>query len=90
MTRKIYAVKLADGKEVARKEIGTARFYAGNTISARKYNELKLKLFKAYNIKSGETVALVTADGLRDSFGGYPAVNYVRFERYMWGRCTND
>ena len=90
MTRKIYAVKIANGKEIDRKEIGTARFYAGNTISARKYNELKMKLFKAYNIKSGETVALVTADGLRDSFGGYPAVNYVRFERYMRGRCAND
>ena len=82
MTRQIYAVKIAGGKEVARKEIGRARFYAGNTISADKYNELKMKLFKTYNIKSGETVALVTADNLRDSFGGYPAVNYVRFERY--------
>ena len=85
MTRKIYAVKIVNGKKIDRKEIGTARFYAGNTISARKYNELKLKLFNAYKLRSGETVALVTADGLRDSFGGYPAVNYVKFER-----CTND
>ena len=85
MTRKIYAVKIANGKEVDRKEIGTARFYAGNTISAQKYNELKRWLFKAYNIKSGETVVMMTGDNLRDSFGGYPAVGYVRFER-----CAND
>ena len=81
MTRQIYAVKIAGGKEVARKEIGTARFYAGNTISARKYNELKLNLFKAYKLRSGETVVMITDDDFKDSFGGYPAVNYVKFER---------
>lgn len=85
MIRIIYAVKIANGKEVSRKEIGTARFYAGNTISAQKYNVLKRWLFKAYNIKSGETVVMMTGDNLQDSFGGYPATGFVRFER-----CTND
>ena len=81
MTRKIFAVKIANGKEVDRKEIGTARMYSDRTISARKYNELKLILFKAYKIRSGETVIMITDDGFQDSFGGYPAVNYVKFER---------
>lgn len=77
--KKIYAVKIANGKEVARKEIGAARIYDDNTISARKYNELKRSLFKAYNIKNGVTVVMVTEDGLRDSFGGFPATGYVKF-----------
>ena len=85
MTRKFYAAKIVNGKEVDRKEIGTARMYAGNTISAQKYNELKRWLFKAYNIKSGETVVMMTGDNLQDSFGGYPATGFVRFER-----CAND
>ena len=81
MTRIIYAVKLADGKEVDRKKIGTARMNYDSTISARKYNELKLNLFKAYKLRSGETVVMITDDDFKDSFGGYPAVNYVKFER---------
>ena len=81
MTRKIYAVKIANGKEVDRKEIGTARMYYDRTISARKYNELKLNLFKAYKLRSGETVIMITDDGFKVSFGGYPAVNCVQFER---------
>ena len=85
MTRKIYAVKIVNGKEIDRKPIGTARMYYDRTISARKYNELKLKLFNAYKLRSGETVVMITDDGFQDSFGGYPAVNYVRFER-----CAND
>ena len=85
MTRKIYAVKIANGKEVDRKPIGTARMNYDRTISARKYNELKLRLFKAYKLRSGETVTMITDDGFQDGFGGYPAVNYVKFER-----CSND
>ena len=85
MIRIIYAVKIVNGKEVDRKEIGTARMCSDRTISARKYNELKLRLFKAYKLRSGETVIMITDDGFQDSFGGYPAVNYVKFER-----CTND
>lgn len=85
MTRKIYAVKIVNGKEIDRKEIGTARMNYDRTISARKYNELKLRLFKAHKLRSGETVVMITDDGFKDSFGGYPAVNYVKFER-----CTND
>lgn len=81
MTRKIYAVKIANRKEVDRKEIGTARMNYDRTISARKYNELKLRLFKAYKLRSGETVVMITDDDFKDSFGGYPAVNYVKFER---------
>lgn len=90
MTKKIYAIKVKDKRVVDQKVIGTARMYSDHTISARKYNELKLNLFKAYNkIKSGETVVMVTEDGLQDSFGGYPAVNYVWFGAYKW-RLAND
>ena len=85
MISKIYAIKFAGGKEVARKEIGTARMCSDRTISARKYNELKRSLFNAYNIKRGEVVVMMTDDRLQDSFGGYPATGFVRFVR-----CTND
>ena len=85
MTRKFYAVKIVNGNEVDRKEIGTARMNYDRTISARKYNELKLNLFKAYKIRSGETVVMITDDDFKDSFGGYPATGFVRFER-----CAND
>lgn len=78
--KKIYAVKIANDKEVVRKEIGAARIYDDNTISARKYNELKRSLFNAFKkIHGGVTVVMVTEDGLRDSFGGFPATGYVKF-----------
>lgn len=46
MTRKFYAAKIVNGNEVDLKEIGTARMNYDRTISARKYNELKLNFLR--------------------------------------------
>ena len=78
--QKIFATKISNGNEVARVEIGVAILDEGR-VSARKYNELKRAANKAItNVGKGQYIRIVTADGRRDTFGGYPAETFVRFE----------
>lgn len=52
-----------------------------NRMSADRYNRLKLQMNKAVKpAGKGYSWRLETAEGLRDTFGGYPAFTYVRFE----------
>lgn len=75
---KMYAIFYKNGsKETRTEEIGTARLDEGR-ISERKYNELKRAAMKL--AKSGERISITTEDGRKDTFGGYPAFTYVRFE----------
>lgn len=79
--KKIFAVKIDyNGKEIARKEIGKARM-TDNWISANKYNQLKRELFNAFKNTKKANVYMMTEDGLKDTFGGYPAIGGVTFER---------
>ena len=79
--KKIYAVMIENGKEVARKEIGAARFSENNTISARKYSELRRNLIKAFkNIKSQSYVDMITEDGLKCTNGVNRTYGYMKFE----------
>jgi hypothetical protein len=81
--QKIYAVQVKNGVgEIARKEIGVAVLDEGR-ISAAKYNELKraaLKAFPRDETRGSWCVSIVTEDGRKDTFGGYPADVNVMFE----------
>lgn len=77
--QKIYAIRMKGNVEIDREEIGVVVLDA-SSVSARKYNELKRKLLKAYPSKKGHHIIMLTEDGRKDQFGGYPAENFVRFE----------
>ena len=68
--------------EVSRQQIGVA-ILDESRVSARKYNELKRAAMKAYPTSKGNHhMGIVTEDGRKDKFGGYPAfAPYVRFEK---------
>ncbi len=52
-----------------------------NRMSADRYNLLKRQMWKTVGQASkGFYWALETTEGLRDTFGGYPAHGFVRFE----------
>jgi hypothetical protein len=51
-----------------------------NTISAYKYNDLKRSAMKRLPLRKHEVLNIVTEDGKKDTFGGYPAETNVRFE----------
>ena len=69
----IYAEKRKNGVVLKRVEIGKA-ILNNDCVSARKYNELKRKLLKT------DCLYMVTETGLKDSFGGYPALHNVIFK----------
>ena len=51
-------------------------------MSVERYNKLKRQMWKAVSTaKKGHCWRLETGDGLRDTFGGYPAFTYVRFAK---------
>lgn len=75
---KFYAVKIKNGKEVDRVEVGTARVDPENVrISAEKYDGFKRAARKLIHANKGEYVRLVTEDGKIDTFGGYPASGFL-------------
>lgn len=75
---KFYAVKIKNGKEVDRVEVGTARVDPDNVrISAEKYDGFKRTARKLLQANKGEYVRLVTEDGKTDTFGGYPASGFL-------------
>ena len=78
--QKMYAVTYGrDGMEIRREQIGVSILDDEGRVSARVYNGLKRKALKLQT-KKGQTMNIVTEDGRRDSFGGYPAdVPYIRF-----------
>lgn len=78
---KMYAIVIREGKEIHRAEIGTARLDDG-IISARKYDSLKKAAWKCFPDlkKRGDYISIVTESGKKDTFGGYPAANNVKFE----------
>ena len=59
--------------ETKRVDLGQATFDEDNSISLSKYDELKRKVFKEFRSYQGYYIKLETADGLVDTFGGYPA-----------------
>jgi hypothetical protein len=76
---KIYTELIKGNEVLERKEIGTAKLDEGR-LSARKYNELKRALMKECTKKPKNcTWKMVTENGLKDTFGGYPANTFVRF-----------
>lgn len=80
MVTKIYAQIIKSNQILHSQQIGTA-VLDENRVSAEKYNALKKAAFKAFpNIKKGCYMSLVTDSGLKDTFGGYPANSFVRFE----------
>lgn len=80
MRTTVLAERIRNGKVIEIKEIGNAILDEGR-ISARKYNELKKKaLIGIAPRRKGEYVRIVTENGLKDTFGGYPADTYVKFE----------
>lgn len=75
---KFYAVKIKNGKEVDRAEVGTARVDPENVrMSAEKYDGFKRTARKLLQANRGEYVRLVTEDGKIDTFGGYPASGFL-------------
>ena len=80
MITKIYAQIVKSGNVIHSQQIGTA-ILDENRISAEKYNKIKREAFKAFpEIKKGCYMTIVTDSGLKDTFGGYPAHTFVRFE----------
>lgn len=86
MKTTIIAVLCDKGTELKSVEICTAILDENNAVSARKYDEIKRQLWKL----EGKTTPknfhwqIRTAEGLRDTFGGYPATGFLRsvhFER---------
>ena len=88
---KFYAVKIKNGKEVDRVEIGTARVDPENVlISAEKYDTLKRTSRKLLSAGKGEYIILVTEDGKSDTFGGYPAVGFLRTVKFDFKETFPD
>lgn len=51
-----------------------------NRLSADRYNRLKRQMLKTVKpAPKAHSWRLETAEGLRDTFGGYPALSFVRF-----------
>lgn len=82
MKTTIYAI-LRDsrtGADVKKVELGRAILDDGR-MSARTYDGFKRKLLKECGAApKAHFWRLETAEGLRDTFGGYPAISFVRFE----------
>lgn len=72
-----------EGKDVRKVEICKV-ILDENRISGDRYNRLKREMNKLVNpAPKAHYWRLETEEGLRDTFGGYPAdVPYVRFEAY--------
>lgn len=67
------------GDDVKKVELGKAIIY-DEKMSARTYDGLKRRMFKECGTApKAHYWRLETAEGLRDSFGGYPAVGDVKF-----------
>ena len=82
MKTTIYAV-LSNGRtgeDVKKVDLGRAILDEGR-MSARTYDSFKRKMFKECGAApKAHSWRLETAEGLRDTFGGFPAINFVRFE----------
>ena len=82
MRTTIYAI-LRDGRtgeDVKRVELGKAILDDGR-MSARTYDAFKRQLDRDHGrAPKAHAWRLETAEGLRDTFGGYPALGRVRFE----------
>lgn len=77
--QKMYAVTYnAGGLEIRREQIGVSIIDEDGRVSARVYNGLKRKALKLPT-KKGQMMTIVTEDGRKDRFGGYPADTFVRF-----------
>lgn len=89
---KFYAVKIKNGKEVDRVEIGTGRVDPENVlISAEKYDTLKRTSRKLLSAAGkGEYISLVTEDGKFDTFGGYPASGFLRVVKFDFKETFPD
>ncbi len=74
-----YGVVYEKGREIKRIFLDSAIESENGTISARKYNSLKDMALHTY-IKKNQHISIETADGRRDTFGGYPAYADVRFK----------
>ena len=84
MKTTMYAVLINGhtGEEVKRVELCNVILDEGR-ISAQRYNRLKDQMVKVKYLNGTPKAhywSLRTAEGLRDTFGGYPAYTYVRFE----------
>ena len=76
----VYAVRYNYRTHALRKTLlGNVILSDVNTISARRYNELKRAALRIPRDRH-EVLHLVTSDGKMDTFGGYPADTNVRFE----------
>ena len=88
---KFYAVKIKNGKEVDRVEVGTARVDPENVrISAEKYDGFKRAARNLLQANKGEYVRLVTEDGKVDTFGGYPASGFLETVRFNFKETFSD
>lgn len=88
---KFYAVKIKNGKEVDRVEVGTARVDPENVrISAEKYDGFKRAARKLIHANKGEYVRLVTEDGKIDTFGGYPASGFLGAVKFDYKETFPD
>ena len=88
---KFYAVKIKNGKEVDRVEVGTARVDPENVrISAEKYDGFKRTARKLLQANKGEYVRLVTEDGKIDTFGGYPASGFLGAVKFDFKETFSD
>lgn len=67
------------GNDVKKVELGEAILDDGR-MSARTYDGFKRKMMRECGAApKAHYWRLETAEGLRDSFGGYPAINFVAF-----------
>ena len=80
MKKSMLCVVCKDGANHKSFPIGNAIMNENNSISPRKYNELKRQAMKCVPaLFSGEYMWICTEDGLVAEFGGYPAINRVKF-----------
>lgn len=85
MKTTIYAILTNghNGTDVKKYEIGKAILDEGR-MSARTYDVLKRKMFKECGAApKAHYWRIETAEGLRDSFGGYPANGYVSYVKFV-------
>lgn len=87
---KFYVVRIRNGQEVERYEVGNALQDDEGYISSRRYDEFKRELFKIKSAHYNKTQTtwddfyLTNEKNERDTFGGYRAYGYlvkgVKFE----------
>ena len=85
---KFFVIRVRNGQEAERYEVGNAMQDEHGCISARRYDEFKRLLFKIKTAHINKTQStkdnfyLTNENNERDTFGGYPAYGFLNTVKF--------